>query len=104
VAAVSADHGPGRASVARITAQRLPPPTVDQWSWQARGLCRDYPAELFFPEEESRRHRRAREDSAKRICLDCPVMVECRRHALSIPEVYGVWGAMTAAERSRRDR
>jgi WhiB family redox-sensing transcriptional regulator len=66
-----------------------------------QGRCRDHPAELFFPEEESRRHRRAREDSAKRICQDCPVIAECRRHALNIPEAYGVWGAMTAAERAR---
>jgi hypothetical protein len=99
---VSIEHGPARASVARLSTQRLPAPTVDQWSWQAQGRCRDYPAELFFPEEESRRHRRAREDSAKRICLDCPVLAECRKHALSIPEVYGVWGAMTPAERARR--
>lgn len=85
-----------------MSGQRLPAPTIDQWSWQTRGRCRDYPAELFFPEEESRRYRRVHEESAKRICQDCPVIVECRAHALNIPEAYGVWGAMTAAERARQ--
>jgi WhiB family transcriptional regulator, redox-sensing transcriptional regulator len=87
---------------ARATAQRLPPPTYDQWDWQTQGRCRDHPAELFFPEEETRRDRRVLEDRAKRICEDCPVIAACRRHALTTPEIYGVWGAMTAAERTRR--
>jgi WhiB family redox-sensing transcriptional regulator len=26
-------------------------------------------------------------------------MVECREHALVLPEPYGVWGGLTAAER-----
>ena len=86
-----------------LSAQRLPPPRYDQWDWQARGRCRDHPADLFFPEEESRRDRRMLEDRAKRICQDCPVVAECRRHALSTPEIYGVWGAMTAAERMHGD-
>jgi WhiB family redox-sensing transcriptional regulator len=26
-------------------------------------------------------------------------MIECREHALLMPEPYGVWGGLTAAER-----
>ena len=33
------------------------------------------------------------------VCARCPVMVECREHALLQPEPYGVWGGLTAAER-----
>jgi WhiB family transcriptional regulator, redox-sensing transcriptional regulator len=69
------------------------------WSWQLRGSCLAYPAELFFPEEEGRRTRRQREEQAKRICLQCPVLTACREHALKTPERYGIWGATTPRER-----
>lgn len=72
------------------------------WSWQLRGSCQEFSAELFFPEEEPRRRiRREREEQAKRICRDCPVLALCREHALKTPEKYGVWGAMTTQERLR---
>ena len=72
------------------------------WSWQLRGSCQEFSAELFFPEEEPRRRiRREREEQAKRICRDCPVLATCREHALTTPERYGVWGAMTTQERLR---
>jgi WhiB family transcriptional regulator, redox-sensing transcriptional regulator len=98
---MSTDQKTRRVSFARASLQGLPAPICEQWSWQALGRCREHPAELFFPEEESRRTRRALEDRAKRICQDCPVLAECRAHALKTPETYGVWGAMTAAERAR---
>ncbi|HEY5843980.1 MAG TPA: WhiB family transcriptional regulator, partial [Mycobacterium sp.] len=44
---------------------------------------------------------REREEQAKRICRDCPVLAVCREHALKTPEKYGVWGAMTTQERLR---
>ncbi|MGA5536838.1 WhiB family transcriptional regulator [Mycolicibacterium nivoides] len=43
---------------------------------------------------------RRREDAAKAICQACPVLARCRAHALSAPEPYGIWGAMTARERA----
>lgn len=73
----------------------------EHWNWQLLGRCRQHSPEMFFPEEESRRRRWAMENAAKEICLDCPVLTECRSHALKTPELYGVWGAMTAAERAR---
>ena len=72
------------------------------FSWQLHGSCQEFPAELFFPEEEKRKRiRREREEQAKRICRDCPVLATCREHALTTPERYGVWGAMTTRERLR---
>ncbi len=79
----------------------LPPPTGDAWNWQAAGTCLGHPLETFFPEEQVRAKLRQREIAAKRICLACPVVAECREHALRTPELHGIWGAMTANERAR---
>lgn len=35
-------------------------------------------------------------------CLDCPVMVECGRYALTAGEPHGTWGGLTATDRNRR--
>lgn len=78
----------------------LPPPAHDQWSWQLRGSCRDHPAEVFFPDEVRGRRLRKREDTAKAICRECPVLARCREHALTAPEPFGIWGGMTAQERA----
>jgi WhiB family transcriptional regulator, redox-sensing transcriptional regulator len=67
--------------------------------WQRRGRCLNLPSEVFFPEDATRRNRRANEERAKRICRDCPVIAECREHAVRTPETYGVWGATTPRER-----
>nr|WP_286175259.1 WhiB family transcriptional regulator [Mycobacterium sp. DL99] len=80
--------------------RNLPPPALDEWSWQLHGRCRDHPAEAFFPDQVRGRQLRKREDAAKAICRDCPVLARCRDHALAAPEPYGIWGAMTARERA----
>jgi WhiB family redox-sensing transcriptional regulator len=76
-------------------------PLVDDWNWQALGRCRETVPELFFPEDYGRAGLRAREERAKQICRDCPVVTPCREHALNAPETHGVWGAMSARERAR---
>lgn len=68
--------------------------------WHAEAVCRRDEAGLFFaPSKEPTAARLAREAAAKRVCAGCPVMLECREHALLQPEPYGVWGGLTAAER-----
>ncbi|MER7665213.1 MULTISPECIES: WhiB family transcriptional regulator [unclassified Streptomyces] len=68
--------------------------------WHADAVCRRDEAGLFFaPSKEPTAARLSREEAAKRVCARCPVMVECREHALLQPEPYGVWGGLTAAER-----
>jgi WhiB family redox-sensing transcriptional regulator len=37
--------------------------------------------------------------AAKALCRDCPVLQNCRLHALQVREPYGVWGGMTEHER-----
>ncbi|OJY38831.1 MAG: WhiB family transcriptional regulator [Pseudonocardia sp. 73-21] len=80
--------------------RRLPAPVTELWDWQTRGACRDLDSSMFFhPEHERGGARAAREDRAKQVCLGCPVIGQCRNHALRVREPYGVWGALTEAER-----
>ena len=43
--------------------------------------------------------RRNRDSAAKQVCEVCPVLAQCRAHALQVREPYGVWGGMTEDER-----
>lgn len=79
---------------------RLPGPRAELWDWQLAGSCRTADPTLFFcPEGERGPARRRRELAAKSVCLSCPVLQECRAHALAVREPYGVWGGMTPEER-----
>ena len=75
------------------------------WAWQLHALCRGMPPTVFYPPEDERGpRRRRRQHRAKRICRHCPVKNECLEHALTWPELDGVWGETTPAERiSMRD-
>ena len=41
----------------------------------------------------------ARDAAAKAVCASCPVLAQCRAHALEVREPYGVWGGLTEDER-----
>jgi WhiB family redox-sensing transcriptional regulator len=85
-------------SRSHVPAQRGP--TTDDTPWHSNAACRRDEAGLFFaPSKEPTAARLAREEHAKRVCARCPVLLECREHALLQPEPYGVWGGLTAAER-----
>jgi WhiB family redox-sensing transcriptional regulator len=89
--------------------RRLPVPVSDVWDWQMRGACRGMDSAYFFhPEGERGRARAAREARAKEVCDTCPVLAQCRRHALTAHEPYGVWGGLSESERDEiirgRDR
>ncbi|WP_122819890.1 WhiB family transcriptional regulator [Varibaculum vaginae] len=79
---------------------RLPGPVADLWEWQYQGACRDLDTEQFFhPEGERGGTRKRRDDAAKAICAQCPVITECREYALAAQEPYGIWGGLTMEER-----
>ena len=79
---------------------RLPVPLIENWEWQLLGACRSEDTELFFhPEGERGPARRNRDAAAKAICGSCPVLDQCRRHALAVREPYGVWGGLTEDDR-----
>jgi WhiB family transcriptional regulator, redox-sensing transcriptional regulator len=85
-------------SMAEIS--RLPGPVADIWEWQLQGSCRDADPRLFFhPEGERGPARRERDAAARQVCGACPVLEQCRSHALAVREPYGVWGGLTEDDR-----
>ncbi|MBA0051344.1 WhiB family transcriptional regulator [Streptomyces sp. AJS327] len=87
-------------AAAPVPAQHTPPRDDEANPWHSEAVCRRDEAGLFFaPSKEPTAARLSREQAAKRVCARCPVLVECREHALVLPEPYGVWGGLTAAER-----
>jgi WhiB family redox-sensing transcriptional regulator len=79
---------------------RLPGPVADLWEWQLDGACRSHDPSVFFhPEGERGPSRRRRVSAAKAICNGCPVLAQCRAHALRVREPYGIWGGMSEDER-----
>lgn len=80
---------------------RLPRPFADLWEWQHSGACQTLPPEMFFhPDGERGPSRRNRDNAAKVICSTCPVITQCREHALSVQEPYGIWGGLSEEERA----
>ena len=79
---------------------RLPGPVADLWEWQLQGSCRDADPTLFFhPEGERGPARCNRDSAAQAVCASCPVMLQCREHAIAVREPYGVWGGLTEDDR-----
>lgn len=80
--------------------RRLPTPVADMWDWQMRAACRDQDTATFFhPDRERGPAHARRERRAKQVCAECPVRAQCRAHALSVREPYGVWGGLSESER-----
>ena len=80
--------------------RRLPGPNADIWDWQIRGACRGIDSTYFFhPDGERGPARARREAKAKEVCQHCPVLDQCRRHALAVQEPYGIWGGLSESER-----
>jgi WhiB family redox-sensing transcriptional regulator len=82
-------------------------PALSTLPWIERAACRGADPGLFFGPDllsadgrrERRAERRRRETQAKVFCADCPVRDLCAEHALSLPELHGVWGGMGETER-----
>jgi WhiB family transcriptional regulator, redox-sensing transcriptional regulator len=73
--------------------------------WREDAACRGIESSVFFSPDSERGTARARRESrAKQICEGCRVLVQCRDHALSTGEPYGVWGGMTETDRRRHAR
>lgn len=69
-----------------------------EW-WMPLGLCAPRPEQrhsplLWFP------NNGAGVAAAQRVCLDCPVQIECLEYALERRIDHGVWGGVS--ERARR--
>ncbi|MGH3643436.1 MAG: WhiB family transcriptional regulator [Mycobacterium sp.] len=84
-----------------MPSRQLSGPLAGIWDWQLRGLCRGTDASMFFTPGDIRGHERVRREArAKEMCLRCPVIAECRVHALNAGESYGIWGGLSASERT----
>jgi WhiB family redox-sensing transcriptional regulator len=76
-------------------------PVSEEWNWQLAAACRGMDVEIFFHPASERRHQKQRRiDQAKVICNSCPVLEECRQHALRTREPYGIWGGLSEEERA----
>ena len=78
VAHRSASAATGQRGMELAAVRRLP--------WDGRG-------DLLSPSGRRPQDRGRRIEHAKVICHNCPVMTECRQHALATREPYGIWGA-----------
>lgn len=65
--------------------------------WRHRAICRDEPAELFFPVGDAG-PAQAQLAEAKAVCDRCPVVSDCLEWALAHEDV-GVWGGQSEQER-----
>ena len=80
--------------------KRLPMPLIEVYEWQHSGACVGLDSSVFFsPEAERGTPKARREEAAKALCARCPVIEQCREHALTVQEPYGVWGGLSEAER-----
>lgn len=87
------------------TIKYLPRPVTDAYEWQQQAACRGLDSSVFFhPSGERGASRTRRAERAKEICAGCPVLAQCRKHALASHEPYGVWGGLTEEERDRMIR
>lgn len=69
---------------------------LDDWRFRGRCYARHDLVEVFFDETP---------DSvaeAKALCVECPVIRECREHASRNVELHGVWGGESGQERRAR--
>jgi WhiB family redox-sensing transcriptional regulator len=77
-------------------------PIADQWEWQFEGACNGADSESFFLEPNQRGDsKRTKENKAIALCNTCPVKKQCLEHALSVPEIYGVWGGINEENRAK---
>lgn len=67
-------------------------------NWQDDAACLPYDPELFFPIGEGKPDR-DQINKARKICRDCPVIMECLQEALLQTAQYGIYAGLTASER-----
>ena len=68
-----------------VNIKRLPMPIMESYDWQYEGACRQVDPDAFFsPEAERGMRRQRREEAAKALCAQCPVIEQCREHLLPL--------------------
>ncbi len=72
--------------------------TVEQESWRDDAICSQIDPEMWFPDKGGSTRE------AKKVCLGCPVRLECLQYALDRDERFGIWGGLSERERRRLKR
>ncbi|HET7477288.1 MAG TPA: WhiB family transcriptional regulator [Dermatophilaceae bacterium] len=79
-----------------VTPFRTEAPSVDRpvWvaDWAQQGRCAGQDPDALFVQG-------AAQQTAKQVCVGCPVIAECLADALDNRTEFGVWGGMTERER-----
>ena len=77
--------------------------TQEQQRWRQHAACYGQNTNLFFPD---RGDNHALVLQAKKTCLACPVLTECRTYALGFQasKLPGIYGGLTQHERKRIQR
>lgn len=65
-------------------------------TWQDNALCAETEPDAFTPDSGDI----GAVKRAKSICAMCGVRVQCLEYALTNREAYGVWGGLSAKQRS----
>lgn len=84
------------ATIGLRAAHRTPPAphiAAEPPEWTYAALCAQVDFEIFFPDKGES------PSPAKSVCRACPVVAECLAFGMDDP--YGIYGGMTARERSR---
>lgn len=71
--------------------------------WHAGAPCADplVDPDIFYPTSETaHRYRSDKYEPARRVCARCPFATKdaCLEHALSRPEIHGMWAGRTPRE------
>ncbi len=74
---------------------RTVPPATD---WMDQAACKGRTTLFFPPKAERPQARERREAKARRLCLGCPVLVDCRSFARDHHE-YGFWAGESEEDR-----
>lgn len=69
-------------------------------AWMKDAACTETDPEVFFAPEKDVRTVRL----AKKVCLGCPVQLDCAEYAVRRPELQGIWGGLTESERWKHRR
>ena len=73
----------------------VPSATRDDATWMAHAKCRGMNPSTFFPTDG------AGFETARKICLECPVRADCLEYALVNRIDQGAWGGTSERERRR---
>lgn len=63
--------------------------------WMDDALCAQVDPAIFYPEDGGSTR------PAKKVCAACPVLAQCRAHALANDEQWGIWGGLTESDRRK---